>query len=173
MTQPCRTQPRSGVGRQVACEARPGHGADFAGCWRASVQSAEHSAGTGVGAGRMRRVAGVWSPIVALLKGMPVPRAFSETLLVFLPINEEPADSERVLPGLAKVRPLGLQNIDMKLLCGALHDKVSARISANAHASQRCFDRGRYLVANVLEMDTAARRLAIRGMGHTLPVMVF
>lgn len=69
-----------------------------------------------------------------VLEGMPVPRAFVDSLMVFLPKGGEAVDSERVVRSSATLR----QNTDLKLTCGALNDDVSGVDTSSGAQGAQC-----------------------------------
>lgn len=95
--------------------------------------------------------------------------------LAFLPKGPEDDDELGAVRGSAKVRPLGMMNTDLAIMCSGPGVNRSLRESIGQHArsAQRGFMRGRSLAMNILDLDTSARVTAIRTPGGRFPVMIF
>lgn len=107
------------------------------------------------------------------LAGAEVPVDLAVALLVFLPKGELAGDEVQVVRESAATRPLGLMNIDSKLVQHVVNRGLTRHVAQHAHPAQRGFVAGRQLVANAVGLDGEMRCLAMCGDIRRLAVAVF
>ena len=92
-----------------------------------------------------------------LRSGLSMGLEFSESLTCFLPKGECDGDSIEIIRNPTDVRPLGLKNTDNKAICAVWSRLLRAQTAKQSCPIQRGFVSGRSLLANVPDLDCAAR----------------
>ncbi len=93
----------------------------------------------------------------AMLQLFGPPRAFLETLAVYLPMGEQAGDEDGAGQAPGDTRPIRLKKCDDKLTCAVWNFKMRRTTAKRAREAQRGFVVGRTITLNPVHLDAAGR----------------
>ena len=99
--------------------------------------------------------------------------AFNASVMVFVPKGSKPGDDDGARRAPDEVRTLSLANTDRKTVSGALAFSLAGAAQDNICKTQRGFVRGRSLLQNVVDLDSAGRTCSHPSQWNLQPCMVF
>ena len=97
----------------------------------------------------------------------------NDSFAVFPPKGDHANDSTGPVRKPEDTRPLSLKNADNKTIAGITNCALSPKIATWADESQRGFVTGRNGLDNVVDLDSASRRLDLLATPGLIPILVF
>eukprot|EP00959_Pyramimonas_sp_CCMP1952_P113167 2365398-Pyramimonas_sp.AAC.1 len=76
---------------------------------------------------------------IEIMRGLPVPMDFNESLLIFTPKGSEPEDRQTVTRLAKATRPLSLKNTDCKIVAAMGNFLIKSIVAKDAHHAQKGF----------------------------------
>ena len=104
----------------------------------------------------------LWRCAEKLAQGELPPASLNRAFLVWVPRKAFTIEAKGVAAKPSDLRPISLKDASSKFLRKLLPAALASALPARASASQRGFVAGRLPMANLLELDTAARKVALR-----------
>jgi hypothetical protein len=95
--------------------------------------------------------------------GLQPPLDYNASTMVFVPKGEDVFDKIEISRASEDTRPLSLNNSDKQTIAAVQNNSFKPAIKVSACGIQRGFVPGRQLLANVADLDTAAREYGMRG----------
>ena len=109
-----------------------------------------------------------------LCSGYLMPLGFNFSLSVFAPKGSDPDDNiYECAREPVDIRPLALKNTDNKTVCSIVNEALKDVTAKFLNHIQRGFTKGRQLLNNVTDLDTAARCYSMSEPKENIPALCF
>eukprot|EP00959_Pyramimonas_sp_CCMP1952_P369516 7740019-Pyramimonas_sp.AAC.1 len=96
-----------------------------------------------------------------IMRGLPVPLDFNESLLIFTPKGSEPDDRQTAARLAKATRPLSLKNTDCKIVVAMGNFLMTPIVAKTAHHAQKGFLPRRRFIEHAVMMDAQSRIVAM------------
>ena len=104
----------------------------------------------------------LWQITDAQCRGELPPTGFNDSATIFVPKGDFATDAVAMVRNPMDTRPLSLKNADNKVCAACVSKCIADVVTAGTHESQNGFVRGRQLIQNPVDLDSAARAFALK-----------